>query len=56
MGGVHVYLMRPHSRGVSGALYPQSATAGVMLCPGYYIVKLPLISGVDVLVSRNGNL
>ena len=25
MGGVHVYLMRPHSRGVSGALYPQSA-------------------------------
>ncbi len=43
------------SRGVSGALYLQSAIAGVMSCLGFIIVELPLESGVDVLVLRNGN-
>ena len=46
----------PCSRGDSGALYLQSATAGVMFCRGYFLVKLPLVSGADVLVSRNGTL
>ena len=44
------------SRGVSGALYLQSATAGVLFCLGYFLVKLPRVSGADVLVSRNGTL
>lgn len=46
----------PHSRGDSGALYPQSATAGVMSCPGRVVAELPLISGVEVWVLRNRNL
>ena len=46
----------PYSRGVSGALNLQSAIAGVMFCLGCFLVELPLVSGVDVLVSRNGNL
>ena len=44
------------SRGVSGALYLQSATAGVMPIRGLYPVELPSISGVDVWVLRNRNL
>ena len=46
----------PCSRGVSGALYLQSAIAGVMFCLGYFLVELPLVSDVDALVLRNGNL
>jgi 3',5'-cyclic AMP phosphodiesterase CpdA len=53
---IHVYLTGPHSRGDSGALYLQSATAGVLFCLGYFLVKLPRVSGADVLVSRNGTL
>ncbi len=44
----------PCSRGVSGALYLQSAIAGVMFCVGYFAAMQPLISDVDVLVLRNG--
>ena len=43
----------PHSRGVSGVLYLQSATAGVMPCRGSQTAKLPSISGVEAWVSRN---
>lgn len=46
----------PCSRGVSGALYLQSATVGVMSCPGFFVVELPFASGVDVRVLRNRNL
>ena len=53
----HKFVIKfPRSRGDSGALYLQSATAGVMFCRGYFLVKLPLVSGADVLVSRNGTL
>ena len=45
----------PCSRGDSGALYLQSALAGVMLCLGYATVELPLVSGDDVWVLRNRN-
>ena len=45
----------PHSRGVSGALYLQSAIAGVIFCPGCLFAELPLVSGVEVWVLRNGN-
>jgi len=45
----------PCSRGVSGALYLQSATAGVMLCLGRFVAMPALISDVDALVLRNGN-
>ncbi len=51
-----MYTESPHSRGVSGALYLQSATAGVMPIGGFEIVKLPFISGVDIRVSCDGNL
>ena len=44
------------SRGVSGALYLQSAIAGVMFCFGVIIAKQPNVCGVDVLVLRNGTL
>ncbi len=44
------------SRGDSGALYLQSALAGVMSHPGQFIVELPCVSGVDVQVLRNRNL
>lgn len=44
------------SRGVSGALYLQSAIVGVMLHGGLLFVELPFESGVDVWVSRDGNL
>ena len=46
----------PYSRGGSGALYLQSAIVGVIFRRGRFIVKLPLISGVDVWVLRDGNL
>ena len=44
------------SRGVSGALYLQSAIVGVMLHGGLFLVELPFESGVDVWVLRDGNL
>ena len=43
-------------RGVSGALYLQSAIVGVMLHRGLSFAKLPLVSGVDVWVSRGETL
>lgn len=46
----------PCSRGDSGALYLQSAIAGVIFCLGSFIVGLPFISDVDVWVLRNKNL
>ena len=46
----------PYSRGGSGALYLQSAIVGVMLHGGLLFVELPFVSGVDVWVSRDGNL
>ena len=53
---IRMLIIFPCSWGVSGALYLQSATAGVISCLGLVTVELPSISGVDVLVSRNGNL
>ena len=44
------------SRGDSGALYLQSATAGVIPIWGLFLVELPSISGVDVWVLRNRTL
>ena len=52
----HLLINLPCSWGVSGALYLQSATAGVISCLGFAFVELPFISGVDVLVLRNRNL
>ncbi len=49
-------LTLPRSRGDSGALYLQSATAGVMSFLGKPTEGLPGISGVDILVLRNRNL
>ena len=46
----------PCSRGVSGALYLQSATVGVMPIRGAFIAEQPFISGVDAWVLRNRNL
>ena len=46
----------PRSRGDSGALYLQSATAGVIPIRGLLAVELPFISGVDVWVLHNRNL
>ena len=46
----------PYSRGGSGALYLQSAIVGVIFRRGRFAVRLPLISGVDVWVSRDGKL
>src|SRR5699024_11124633 len=54
--GKIVYTKVPRSRGVSGALYLQSATAGVMPIRGLLSAELPFISGADVRVSRNRNL
>ncbi len=53
---VKVVFKFPRSRGVSGALYLQSATAGVMQNRGSFIAELPFISGVDVWVLRNRTL
>ena len=44
------------SRGVSGTLYLQSAIAGVMLRRGPVFAELPLESGVEAWVLRDGNL
>ena len=46
----------PCSRGDSGALYLQSALAGVISCLAHFSAELPLASGVDVWVLRNRNL
>ncbi len=46
----------PCSRGVSGALYLQSAIAGVMVGPGSVLVGLPSVSGVEAQVLRDRNL
>ena len=46
----------PRSRGDSGALHLQSATAGVIPIRGFLAVELPFISGVDVWVLHNRNL
>lgn len=46
----------PCSRGVSGALYLQSALAEVISCIGSLAVKQPRTSDVDVRVLRNRNL
>ena len=50
------FIKFPCSRGDSGALNLQSATAGVMFCLGSIFVGLPSISDVDVWVLRNRNL
>ena len=49
-------LILPCSRGVSGALYLQSAIAGVLSRPGTILSEPPVISGVDGLVLRTRNL
>ena len=46
-------LNKPCSRGVSGALYLQSALVGVMLYRGLSLGQLPFISGDEVWVLRN---
>ena len=63
MGTIQIYykpmdlcLTLPCSRGDSGALYLQSATAGVMSFLGKPAERLPGISDVDILVLRNRNL
>ena len=48
-------IKEPRSRGISGALYLQSAIAGVISGLGQFSVELPGISGVDVWVFRNRN-
>ena len=50
-----MFIKFPCSRGVSGALYLQSAIAGVMVGLGLFLVELPSVSGVDVLVLRDRN-
>ena len=53
----HKFVIKfPRSRGDSGALYLQSALAGVIPRPGQLTAGLPCESGVDVWVLRNGNL
>lgn len=44
------------SRGVSGALYLQSAIVGVILHGGLVLVKLPQVSGIETWVLRDRNL
>ena len=46
----------PCSRGVSGALYLQSAIAGVMTGLELIFAGLPLVSDVDIQVLRDRNL
>ena len=54
--GKNLYsLFYPCSRGDSGALYSQSATARVMPSRGRIAVEQPLISDVDTWVLRNRN-
>lgn len=45
-----------YSRGDSGALYLQSALAGVRSCLGYLFVKTSIVSGVDVVVLMQQKL
>ena len=50
----HFYVIKfPCSRGDSGALYLQSALAGVMSHLGQSVAELPCVSGDDVWVLRN---
>ncbi len=49
-------LKKPCSRGDSGALYLQSAIAGVMTRRGLLNLELPAVSDVDIWVLCNGNL
>ncbi len=46
----------PRSRGISGALYLQSAIAGVMSCLGLSDSMQPSVSSDDVWVLRSKNL
>ena len=46
----------PRSRGVSGALYLQSALAGVISGLGCLLVEPPFASGVEAWVLCNRNL
>ena len=46
----------PYSWGVSGALYLQSAIAGVLPYRGFWNKALPEVSGVEVWVLCNRNL
>lgn len=46
----------PCNRGGSGALYLQSAIAGVLSHRGSFDGELPKVSGVDTWVLRNRNL
>ena len=49
-------IKEPRSRGISGALYLQSAIAGVLSHRGSFDGELPKVSGVDTWVLRNRNL
>ncbi len=53
---VYLSLEFPRSRGVSGALYLQSATAGVLCHRGPQDREPPGVSGVDIRVSCNRSL
>ena len=46
-------IKEPRSRGISGALYLQSAIAGVMFGRGRDFMEPPDISGDDIWVFRN---
>ena len=51
-----VVIKLPRSRGDSGALYLQSAIAGVMAGLELFLARLPLVSDVDIQVLRDRNL
>ena len=48
-------IKEPRSRGISGALYLQSAIAGVMFGRGLIFMEQPGVSGVDIWVFHDGN-
>ena len=52
----NIVIKFPRSRGVSGALYLQSAIAGVLVGLGSFLVGLPSKSDVDIWVLRDRNL
>jgi len=54
----HAYGVRQGrtGRGVSGALYLQSAIAETNPAPGFAMCRLTLVSSDDETVLRNGNL
>ena len=54
-GGQNLAYRTWSAGGISGALYLQSAIAGVISGRGQFSVELPGISGVDVWVFRNRN-